>query len=69
MPSLGFALIEQRTLAESRGHAPALSLDLHDQWQVMEGNGQWRFTPPTHVIAALDQALIEHREEGGVAGR
>ena len=54
VPGLGFALIEQRTLAASRGNAPAFSLDLHDQWQAMEGNGQWRFTPPTHVIAALD---------------
>ena len=49
--------------------ARAMSLDLHDQWVAMEGNGQWRFTPPTHVIAALDRALDEHAAEGGVAGR
>ncbi|MFQ5959161.1 MAG: 2-aminoethylphosphonate--pyruvate transaminase, partial [Alphaproteobacteria bacterium] len=35
----------------------------------MEGNGQWRFTPPTHVLAAFDRALDEHAAEGGVAGR
>ena len=35
------------------GNAPALSLDLHDQWTSMERTGQWRFTPPTHVLAAL----------------
>jgi 2-aminoethylphosphonate-pyruvate transaminase len=35
----------------------------------MESTGQWRFTPPTHVLAALDQALIEHEAEGGIAGR
>jgi 2-aminoethylphosphonate-pyruvate transaminase len=35
----------------------------------MEGNGQWRFTPPTHVLAAFDRALDEHEAEGGVAGR
>jgi 2-aminoethylphosphonate-pyruvate transaminase len=35
----------------------------------MEGNGQWRFTPPTHVIAAFHQALEEHAAEGGVEGR
>ena len=35
----------------------------------MEKTRQWRFTPPTHVIAALDQALAEHAAEGGVAGR
>ena len=35
----------------------------------MEKNGQWRFTPPTHVLAALDRALDQHAAEGGVAGR
>ena len=35
----------------------------------MQSNGQWRFTPPTHVIAAFHQALLEHAAEGGVAGR
>ena len=35
----------------------------------MENNGQWRFTPPTHVVAALHQALVEHADEGGCEGR
>jgi 2-aminoethylphosphonate-pyruvate transaminase len=35
----------------------------------MERTGQWRFTPPTHVLAAFDQALREHAEEGGIEGR
>jgi 2-aminoethylphosphonate-pyruvate transaminase len=35
----------------------------------MEGNGQWRFTPPTHVLAAFGQAVTEFEEEGGVAAR
>src|SRR3546814_7510305 len=32
-------------------------------------SGQWRYTPPTHVVAAFRQALDEHAAEGGVAGR
>jgi 2-aminoethylphosphonate-pyruvate transaminase len=44
-------------------------LDLYEQWRGLEANGQWRFTPPTHVLAAFDQALKEHREEGGVPAR
>jgi 2-aminoethylphosphonate-pyruvate transaminase len=44
-------------------------MDLYDQWQYLEKTGQWRFTPPTHVVAAFIQALKEHKEEGGVAGR
>jgi 2-aminoethylphosphonate-pyruvate transaminase len=35
----------------------------------LEKTGQWRFTPPIHVIVALHRALEEHRAEGGVAGR
>tara|TARA_Y100001970_G_scaffold186020_1_gene226234 strand:- start:531 stop:941 length:411 start_codon:yes stop_codon:yes gene_type:complete len=35
----------------------------------MEKNKQWRFTPPTHVLAAFSQAIIEHENEGGIEGR
>jgi 2-aminoethylphosphonate-pyruvate transaminase len=69
VPGVGFAVVRATTLEAAKGQAPSLSLDLHDQWVVMERTGQWRFTPPTHVIAALDQALVEHAAEGGVAGR
>ena len=35
----------------------------------MNKTGQWRFTPPTHVVAAFLKALEMHEEEGGVKGR
>jgi 2-aminoethylphosphonate-pyruvate transaminase len=35
----------------------------------MERTGQWRFTPPTHVLAAFDHALERFVVEGGVSGR
>ena len=35
----------------------------------MGDSGQWRFTPPTQVIAAFHQALLGHAEEGGVEQR
>jgi len=69
VPGVGFAIIRESLLKECKGNAPSLTLDLYDQWQAMEKNAQWRFTPPTHVIAAFEQALREHEEEGGVAGR
>jgi len=69
VPGMGFAIVRREVLEAARGQAPSLSLDLHDQWTAMEKNGQWRFTPPTHVIAALDRALDQHAAEGGVAGR
>jgi 2-aminoethylphosphonate-pyruvate transaminase len=69
VPGVGFAIIRREALEDAGGRAPSLSLDLHDQWAAMEKNGQWRFTPPTHVLAALDCALDQHAAEGGVAGR
>jgi 2-aminoethylphosphonate-pyruvate transaminase len=69
VPGMGFVLIRRSVLEKAAGNAPSLSLDLHDQWKGLEGNGQWRFTPPTHVIAAFHQALEEHAAEGGVEGR
>jgi len=69
IPGVGFAILRQSALEAAEGNAPALSLDLYDQWTSMERNGQWRFTPPTHVLAAFDCALEEHAAEGGIAGR
>lgn len=68
-PGLGFCIARRAALEATEGQAPSLSLDLYDQWRAMEGNGQWRFTPPTHCILALDRALEELAAEGGVAGR
>lgn len=68
-PGVGFAIARRDALERCAGNAHSLSLDLHDQWVYMEKTGQWRFTPPTHIVAALDQAITDHRAEGGVAGR
>jgi 2-aminoethylphosphonate-pyruvate transaminase len=68
-PGMGFCIARSAALAATKGNSPSLSLDLYDQWQAMEKNGQWRFTPPTHCILALDRALDEFDAEGGLAGR
>ena len=69
VPGLGYAIIRRTALENCAGNAHSLSLDLYEQWRGLEGNGQWRFTPPIHVIASLDQAIFEFLQEGGVAGR
>jgi len=69
IPGLGFVVCRTEALAVAKGNATTLVLDLHDQWQGFEKTGQWRFTPPIHVIVALHQAIVEHKAEGGVAGR
>ena len=68
-PGFGFVLVRRTELEAAKGRSHSLSLDLHDQWATMERTGQWRFTPPTHVVAAFIEALRLHSQEGGVAAR
>ena len=68
-PGMGFCVARESALEKTEGNSPSLVLDLYDQWRAMQKNRQWRFTPPTHVLLAFDQALTEYLEEGGVAGR
>jgi 2-aminoethylphosphonate-pyruvate transaminase len=69
VPGICFALIERNAIELAKGVAPSLSLDLYDQWRGFESNGQWRFTPPVQVVAALLQALRVLEAEGGPAAR
>jgi len=69
VPGLSFCLCRRDALLATEGWARTLSLDLLDQWRALEQTGQFRFTPPTHVVLALAQALEELAAEGGVPGR
>jgi 2-aminoethylphosphonate-pyruvate transaminase len=67
VPGLGFVLVRGECLKPGLCHSVAL--DLHAQWARLAKDGQFRFTPPTHVMLALDEAIRLHAEEGGVDGR
>jgi 2-aminoethylphosphonate-pyruvate transaminase len=69
VPGFSFILARKEALNATRGFARTLSLDLLAQWEGLEGDGQFRFTPPTHVILAFHQALLELEQEGGVVAR
>jgi 2-aminoethylphosphonate-pyruvate transaminase len=69
VPGFGFVIARKEELKAAQGRSHSLSLDLHAQWAYLEKTGQWRYTPPTHVVAAFLQALEEHEAEGGTAGR
>ena len=69
VPGFGFVIARRAELAGCKGNAHSLVLDLHAQWMNFEKTGQWRYTPPTHVVAAFLEALRLHAVEGGVAGR
>jgi len=68
-PGFSFVLARRAEFLAAEGSARSLALDLHAQWRGLERDGQFRFTPPTHVILAFAQALIEFEAEGGVEGR
>lgn len=69
VPGFGFVIARNDAIQAARGRSHSLSLDVHAQWKTMNETGQWRFTPPTHVVAAFLEALRAHQAEGGVAGR
>ncbi len=69
VPGFGFIIARKQELEAAKGRSHSLSLDVHAQWSHMNKTGQWRFTPPTHVVVAFVEALRAHQAEGGVAGR
>lgn len=70
VPGFSFIIARREALEKSRGNARSLSLDLYDQWRVMEKDGgKWRFTSPTHVVAAFHRAMAELKAEGGIEAR
>jgi 2-aminoethylphosphonate-pyruvate transaminase len=68
-PGMGFVIARRAALERSEGNSHSLALDLYDQWVYMQKTTQWRYTPPTHVVAAFDTALTQYLEEGGLAAR
>lgn len=69
VPGFSFVIAKTDELQKSKNRSRSVSLDLYAQWEGLESNGQFRFTPPTHVLLAFKHALAELENEGGVQGR
>ncbi|HSV45423.1 MAG TPA: 2-aminoethylphosphonate--pyruvate transaminase [Ramlibacter sp.] len=69
VPGMGFVFIRKAILDGCADRSHALAMDLHDQHAYMERISQWRFTPPTHVVVALAEAIRQFEEEGGQPAR
>lgn len=69
VPGMGFVIVRRTALEAAAGNCHSLAMDLHDQWIYLQKTTQWRFTPPTHVVAALHAALAQYWEEGGLSER
>jgi 2-aminoethylphosphonate-pyruvate transaminase len=68
VPGVAFVIAKRASPEEAAKRSVSLAR-FHSQWSHMERTGQWRFTPPTHVIAALATAIQIHQTEGGIQGR
>ncbi len=69
VPGMGFVFLRRAILDACAGNSLSLAMDLHDQHAYMTKTGQWRFTPPTHVLVALSEAITQFVEEGGQPAR
>jgi 2-aminoethylphosphonate-pyruvate transaminase len=69
VPGMGFVLVRRDVLLASQGNSHSLAMDLHEQFVYMQKTTQWRFTPPTHVVAALRAAIDQFLAEGGQPAR
>jgi len=69
VPGMGFVIVRRDSLLASQGNSHSLAMDLHDQYTYMQRTTQWRFTPPTHVVAALRAAIDQFVAEGGQPAR
>ena len=69
VPGMGFVIARQDVLEKCQGNSHSLAMDLFDQWTYMKKTTQWRFTPPTHVVAAFRVALDQFKNEGGTRAR
>jgi 2-aminoethylphosphonate-pyruvate transaminase len=69
VPGMGFVFLRKAIVDGCAGRSLSLAMDLHDQHVYMEKTGQWRFTPPTHVVVALGEAVAQFIEEGGQPAR
>ncbi|WP_125704965.1 2-aminoethylphosphonate--pyruvate transaminase [Lacticaseibacillus daqingensis] len=70
VPGFAFVIARRAAIAQTKGNARSLSLDLFAQLTTMDAHaGKWRFTSPTHVVLAAAQAMAELFAEGGVPAR
>ena len=68
-PGIGFTIVKKTVLESCAGNSHSLAMDLHDQYVYMQKTTQWRYTPPTHVVAALRAAVDQFKAEGGQPAR
>ncbi|WP_373692561.1 aminotransferase class V-fold PLP-dependent enzyme [Bradyrhizobium sp. WBOS02] len=63
-PGVAFVIAARELLENVTQEPRSFVLDVRDQWRSLERTGEWRSTPPTHVVQATTMALKILHEEG-----
>ena len=66
-PGIGIVYVHKNHIKKS--YSSSLTLDLIDQYANFYQTSEWRFTPPTHVMSGLLEALKELENKGGIAAQ
>ncbi|XP_076042837.1 2-aminoethylphosphonate--pyruvate transaminase-like [Oratosquilla oratoria] len=69
IPGFAYVICRTQCLVSCKGNSRSYSLDIVDQFEGLQKNGQFRFTPPTHSMLAFRQALEEYKKAGGLPAR
>ncbi|MFF2178483.1 2-aminoethylphosphonate aminotransferase [Lysinibacillus sp. NPDC058147] len=65
MAGIGFVIANKINLEQCKSHKrKTYYLDLYGQYEYFNNTGQSRFTPPVQTFYALQQAIIETKNEG-----
>ncbi|SIT43522.1 2-aminoethylphosphonate--pyruvate transaminase [Paraburkholderia ribeironis] len=65
-PGVSFVIASLEMLNSNADCTNSFVLDVRDQWRSFEKNGEWRSTPPTHIVQACAKALERLAIEGVV---
>ncbi|MES5485223.1 2-aminoethylphosphonate--pyruvate transaminase [Bradyrhizobium sp. INPA03-11B] len=63
-PGLAYVLASHELLENAVQEPRSFVLDVRDQWRSLERTGEWRSTPPTHIVQAATKALEILGDEG-----
>ncbi|OHT10929.1 Bifunctional phosphonoacetaldehyde hydrolase/aminoethylphosphonate transaminase [Tritrichomonas foetus] len=70
LPGLAFIIAKRSVVEASKGRSKSHCLDVYDQYLgLYPGGGKFRFTSPTNILLALQQAILEYKHEGGLTVR
>jgi 2-aminoethylphosphonate-pyruvate transaminase len=69
IPGFGLALLNKGLVEEQSEPAGSVALDLKSHWKSQKAKSEFLFTPPTHALVALLEAIHELEESGGISQR